>query len=119
MLSQSAVPALQKVISVCTTWLTTTADMESVIVLLGVELSAACLIQIGISQSAIPTLQKVISLGTTWLEKLDIESFIVLLGKGCLLLFHCFAKGDESLHIQLLLLIWNLSQPKGYLLLPN
>ena len=119
MLSQSADPALQKVISICTIRLTTTADMESDIVLLGVELSAACLIQLGISQSAIPTLQKVTSVGTTWLENADIESVIVLLGKGCLLLFHCFAKGDESLHIQPLLLIWNLSQPKGYLLLPH
>ena len=84
-----------------------------------VGLSAACLVHLGINQSAIPTLQKVIRVGTTWHKNADLESVIVLLGKGCLLLFHCFAKGDESLHIQPLLLIWNLSQPKGYLLLPH
>ena len=90
MLSQSAVPALQKVISVCTTRLTTTADIESVIVLLSRGgLSAAGLIQIlGISQSAIPTLQKVISVGTTWLKNADLESVTVVLRKGYLLLLH-------------------------------
>ena len=72
MLSQSAVTALQKVISVCTTRLTTTADIESVIVLLSRGgLSAAGLIQIlGISQSAIPTLQKLSALAQPGLKML-------------------------------------------------
>ena len=41
-------------------------------------------------------MQRVMSIGPTQLKNADLEYVIVLLGKGYLLLFRCFAKDYES-----------------------